>query len=101
MAKQKTTLEYLLHLIDNFDDMSIAKIPHVLADLRSYCEIAIIENEELRDDLHRACAVINDTFGAGTPAVNETEETLADWAEEFSDRYAPPVPRPELKVVRS
>lgn len=38
-------------------------------------------------DLERAIAVIADLCGAGRPAVKETKEELAEWAEEFVDRY--------------
>jgi hypothetical protein len=38
-------------------------------------------------DLERAIAVIADLCGAGRPAVKETKEELAEWAEEFTNRY--------------
>jgi hypothetical protein len=38
-------------------------------------------------DLERAIAVIADLCGAGRPAVKESAEELASWAEEFTDRY--------------
>jgi hypothetical protein len=38
-------------------------------------------------DLKRAIAVIADLCGAGRPAVKETKEELAEWAEEFTNRY--------------
>lgn len=38
-------------------------------------------------DLERAIAVIADLCGAGRPAVKESAEELAAWAEEFTDRY--------------
>lgn len=38
-------------------------------------------------DLERAIAVIADLCGAGYPAVKESKEELAEWAEEFTDKY--------------
>ena len=41
----------------------------------------------MKTDLERAIAVIADLCGAGRPAVKESAEELAEWAEEFTDRY--------------
>jgi hypothetical protein len=41
----------------------------------------------MKTDLERAIAVIADLCGAGRPAVKESAEELAAWAEEFTDRY--------------
>ena len=42
---------------------------------------------KMKTDLERAIAVIADLCGAGRPAVKESAEELAEWAEEFTDRY--------------
>lgn len=42
---------------------------------------------QMKTDLERAIAVIADLCGAGRPAVKESAEELAEWAEEFTDRY--------------
>jgi hypothetical protein len=43
--------------------------------------------KKMKNDLERAIAVIADLCGAGRPAVKESAEELAEWAEEFTDRY--------------
>jgi hypothetical protein len=94
----KTTLEELRGLLIDLEGAKVGDLPLMINETIARCNIAMIERAELINDFERACAVIYDTFGSGPP-VNESEETMADWAEEFSDRYSPPPNRPVLKVV--
>jgi len=45
------------------------------------------QQKDIEKDLQRAIAVIADLCGAGRPAVKESTDELAAWAEEFTDRY--------------
>lgn len=51
------------------------------------CVVCAEKGRAMKSDLERAMAVIADLCGAGRPAVKESAEQLAEWAEEFAERY--------------
>lgn len=61
------------------------------ADRPYVCAVCVAKADKaeitMKNDLERAIAVIADLCGAGRPAVKESAEELAEWAEEFTDRY--------------